>query len=58
MNEVIPFTYENTSVRAVATEDGTPWFVASDVAKILGYRMASDMTRRLDEDERLSLIHI
>lgn len=52
MNEVIPFTYENTSVRAVATEDGTPWFVASDVAKILGYRMASDMTRRLDEDER------
>lgn len=52
MNEVIPFTYEDTSVRAVATEDGTPWFVASDVAKILGYRMASDMTRRLDEDER------
>ena len=52
MNEVIPFTYEDTNVRTVATEDGTPWFVASDVAKILGYRMASDMTRRLDEDER------
>lgn len=31
---------------------GEPWFVASDVAKALGYRMASDMTRRLDDDEK------
>lgn len=27
------------------------WFVASDIAKSLGYRMASDMTRNLDLDE-------
>ena len=33
-------------------EQGEPLFVASDVAKILGYRMASDMTRRLDPDEK------
>lgn len=39
------------TVRALAI-DGEPWFVASDVAKALGYRMASDMTRRLDEDEK------
>lgn len=32
--------------------DGDPWFGASVVAAELGYRMASDMTRRLDDDER------
>lgn len=39
------------TVRALSV-DGEPWFVATDVAKALGYRMASDMTRRLDEDEK------
>lgn len=34
------------------TENGEPWFVASDIAKALGYRMASDMNRRLDDDEK------
>lgn len=48
-----PFTFPNTGqqVRAIAI-DNEPWWVASDVAEILGYRMASDMTRRLDDDER------
>lgn len=36
----------------VSNEGGEPWFVASDVAKALGYRMASDMNRRLDDDEK------
>lgn len=38
-------------IRAFLDKD-EPWFVASDVAKALGYRMASDMTRRLDDDEK------
>lgn len=53
MNEIQ--TFENDqfgTVRAVRGDDGEPMFVASDVAKILGYRMASDMTRRLEEDEK------
>lgn len=33
-------------------EDGEPWFVASDIAKALGYRDAEKMTRRLDDDEK------
>ncbi|WP_180967243.1 phage antirepressor [Zhihengliuella halotolerans] len=33
-------------------EGGEPWFVAADVAKILGYEKATFMTRRLDEDEK------
>lgn len=39
-------------LRVIQGEDGEPWFVASDIAKALGYRMASDMTRRLDDDEK------
>lgn len=39
------------SVRTI-TKDNEPWFVASDVAKALGYRMASDMTRRIDEEDK------
>lgn len=39
------------SLRALKI-DGEPWFVATDIAKPLGYRMASDLTRRLDEDEK------
>ena len=53
MNEVQVFDNEEFgSIRAIRDVDGEPTFVAKDVAKALGYRMASDMTRRLDEDEK------
>ena len=39
-------------LRVVQGEDGEPWFVASDVAKALGYRDAANMARRLDDDEK------
>lgn len=45
------FQYAGHDVRTV-TIDGEPWFVAADVATVLGYRMASDMTRNLDADEK------
>ena len=46
------FKSEQFGTIRTTTIDGEPWFVASDIAKALGYRMASDMTRRLDEDEK------
>ena len=49
--EVTRFQYEGTTVRTLNV-DGEPWFVAADVAQILGYRKASDMTRILEEDEK------
>lgn len=53
MNEVQVFDNEQFgTIRAVRGVDGEPTFVAKDVAKTLGYRMASDMTRRLDDDEK------
>lgn len=51
MNDLIPFQYGSREVRTVAVDD-VPWFVASDVAKILNYRSAPDMTRRLDTDDK------
>ena len=45
------FTYADTPVR-VLDVDGEPWFVAADIAKILGYATAKDMTRRLDDEDK------
>lgn len=51
-NELIPFDFEGRPVRVVTDVQGEPWFVAADVAQSLDYRMASDMTRSLDDDEK------
>ena len=53
--EIVPQVFESSefgTIRAMRGEDGEPWFVASDVAKALGYRDAEKMTRRLDDDEK------
>ncbi len=52
MNELQIFNNEEFGEIRTITKDGEPWFVASDVAKALGYRMASDMTRRIDEEDK------
>jgi prophage antirepressor-like protein len=38
-------------VRIITDEKGGLWFVASDVARALGYRSAPNMTRMLDADD-------
>lgn len=38
MNDITIFTYDNTNIRTVTTEDGTPLFCGKDVASILGYK--------------------
>lgn len=49
--QLVAFQFGKREVRTVIV-DNELWFVAKDVAEILGYRMASDMCRRLDDDER------
>ena len=49
--QVIPFDFESNEVRTLLIDD-QPWFVAADVAAALNYRMASDMTGNLDDDEK------
>ena len=52
MNDNIQvFQNDQFEIRAF-TEDEEPFFVASDVAKALGYGDATHMTRRLDDDEK------
>lgn len=46
-----PFEFEHNQVRALADDDEV-MFVASDIAKILGYRDAANLTRTLDDDEK------
>lgn len=51
MNDLTLFQYAGHDVRTIII-DGEPWFVATDVAKILGYREAFNLTRRLDPDDK------
>ena len=51
MNEVQVFQFRENEVRVVNV-DGEPWFVAKDVADVLGYSETNRMTARLDDDEK------
>lgn len=51
MSALEVFDYAGTQVRTVLV-DGEPWFVAADVARVLGYSATAAMTRSLDEDEK------
>lgn len=46
-----PFEFEHNQVRALADGDEV-LFVATDIAKILGYRDAAALTRTLDDEEK------
>lgn len=48
------FSFNGIPVRTVI-KDNEPWFVAKDVADILGYSETAAMARRLDEDEKTTL---
>ncbi|MGV8973148.1 MAG: phage antirepressor [Rhodoglobus sp.] len=50
--DLIQHAFNGQAVRVITDEHGEPWFVAGDVATILGYSMASAMIRRLDDDEK------
>lgn len=52
MNDITIFNNPEFGEIRTVTVDDEPWFVASDIAKVLGYRMASDLARRIDEDDK------
>lgn len=49
--ELQVFTHVGQDVRTLV-EDGEVLFVAADVARVLGYRDAHNMTRRLEPDDK------
>lgn len=52
MNDLQLFKFENKNVRTLRI-NGEPWFVGSDVTKILGYQNGSrDINRHVDDEDR------
>lgn len=51
MTELATFRYDDSPIRTVVI-DGEPWFIALDLATVLGYRDAHNAARLLDEDEK------
>lgn len=49
------FDFDGYAVRTVIDEDSEVWFVAKDVADILGYAKTNNMTERLDDEEKRTL---
>lgn len=55
MNELNNFTFEGNQVRTLSLEE-TPYFLANDVAKILGYKRVGDAIKQhVDADNRKTL---
>jgi prophage antirepressor-like protein len=48
---ILPFNFKNNTVRVVTGDNGEFWFLAKDVAEILGYSDTEAMTRKLDAEE-------
>lgn len=49
------FDFDGYAVRTMTDDDSEVWFVAKDVADILGYAKTNNMTERLDDDEKRML---
>lgn len=57
MNALISYQFDEEPVRVVMIADD-PWFVATDVARVLGHKRAPDMVRSLDDDEKgVHIVH-
>ena len=51
MSKLIPFSFENHSIRTIIIND-KPWFIAADVCSVLGIKNHRDSVRHLDDDEK------
>lgn len=49
---IVPFDVAGVQIRFGSTDDGTPYAVAADFAKAMGYRDAANALRLLDDEER------
>lgn len=53
MNELKVFNFESNEVRTQLIDDEI-WFIAKDVASVLGYSETNALTKRLDEEDSIS----
>lgn len=50
MTDLLTFDFDDRAVRVIERE-GAPWWIAADIAVILGYDHTPSMVRNLDDDE-------
>lgn len=55
MSQLIPFVFDNYEIRILTHDDGSPWWVLSDVCKALGILNPSDVVKRLESTDYLTL---
>lgn len=55
MNNITTFQFQENPIQVVTDANGEPWFIAKEVAAVLGYSDAFEMTKKLDEDEKQNL---
>ena len=48
---ILPFSFENQQIRTFLQE-GNPWFIATDICKVLGLKNTSITIKSVDEDSR------
>lgn len=53
-NSITPFNYNGHQLSTITDDQGEIWFVAKEVSEILDYADTFDMTKRLDDDEKLN----
>ena len=52
MSNVIPFQFENNSIRVITDDNGEPWFNAKEVCDVLGYGNPHQaLSTHIDEDD-------
>jgi len=56
MQEVMPFDFQGKSVRVIRDEQWEPWWVATDVCKVLDIANPRDAVGRLDDDEKSQVL--
>ncbi|MBC2655062.1 Bro-N domain-containing protein [Pseudomonas sp. MSSRFD41] len=49
---LIQRSFNGHSIQVILDENGEPWFIAMEVAEVLGYSDAYEMTKKLDDDEK------
>lgn len=54
-NQMVPFAFGDSMVRVRMDENGNPWWVAKDVAVILGLQNIRQNLAELDDDEKITV---
>ncbi|WP_319405350.1 BRO family protein [uncultured Desulfosarcina sp.] len=50
--DLIRYGYKGNLLTILQDDRGNPWWLAGEICDVLGFRMASDATRLLDDDEK------